>query len=176
MMNCFAVAVSLGLQYGVPLEEFVDVFTFSRFEPNGLVLGHDNVKRATSIIDFIFRDLAINYLDRHDLAHIPPAGQKSGGNGDSRGIEPSFTAAGIGEMSEGLVAGQGAQLGESVQIQNRPLIGYSDEAYDTFALKYQQSRQKGYEGDPCSECGAMTLVRNGSCLRCDSCGTTTGCS
>ncbi len=70
LMNCFAIAVSLGLQHGVPLEEFVDAFTFTGFEPSGIVQGHDRIKMARSIIDYIFRDLAITYLDRDDLGHV----------------------------------------------------------------------------------------------------------
>ncbi|MBN8222788.1 MAG: vitamin B12-dependent ribonucleotide reductase, partial [Spirochaetes bacterium] len=72
LMNGFAIAVSLGLQYGVPLEEFVEAFVFTKFEPNGVVQGHDRVKMATSVMDFIFRELAITYLDRNDLAHVSP--------------------------------------------------------------------------------------------------------
>src|SRR5208337_2402149 len=73
LMNNFAIAVSLGLQYGVPLEEYVDAFTFTRFEPAGLVRGNDRIKNATSILDYIFRDLAVSYLGRDDLAHVPRA-------------------------------------------------------------------------------------------------------
>jgi ribonucleoside-diphosphate reductase alpha chain len=135
MMNCFAIAVSLGLQYGVPLDEFVDVFTFTRFEPNGIVTGHVNIKRATSIIDFIFRDLALQYLERHDLAHVPLDRE-----------EP-----------------------------NR-LSGDDTESQMAEYVAYREARLKGYEGDPCSSCGALTLVRNGSCLKCMSCGSTNGCS
>ncbi|HCN84495.1 MAG TPA: hypothetical protein DIT07_12865, partial [Sphingobacteriaceae bacterium] len=70
LMNCFAIAISVGLQYGVPLEEFVDKFTFTRFEPSGMVGGHDNIKSATSIIDYIFRMLGYEYLHRTDLVHV----------------------------------------------------------------------------------------------------------
>jgi ribonucleoside-diphosphate reductase alpha chain len=70
MMNNFAIAISLGLQYGVPLEEYVDAFTFTRFEPAGMVQGNDAIKNATSILDYIFRELAVSYLARHDLAHV----------------------------------------------------------------------------------------------------------
>lgn len=162
IMNSFAIAVSLGLQYGVPLEEYVDVFTFARFEPNGQVTGHDNIKRATSIIDFIFRDLAINYLDRYDLAHIPPeektrSGAESGFSELAAGVSYQLTGDGMSVATE------------SVRVA---AFAYSDQAYD----KYAEARMKGYEGDPCPECGSMTLVRNGSCLKCNSCGTTTGCS
>lgn len=72
MANCLAIAVSLGLQHGVPLEEFVEAFVFTRFEPSGPVAGHDRIKMASSVVDFIFRELAITYLDRQDLAHVPP--------------------------------------------------------------------------------------------------------
>ena len=70
LMNNFAIAVSIGLQYGVPLDEFVEAFTFTRFEPQGLVTGNDTIKMATSILDYIFRELAISYLDRNDLGHM----------------------------------------------------------------------------------------------------------
>jgi hypothetical protein len=71
-MNNFAIAISLGLQYGVPLDEYVDAFTFTRFEPNGLVQGNDTIKNATSVLDYIFRELAVSYLARNDLAHVDP--------------------------------------------------------------------------------------------------------
>jgi ribonucleoside-diphosphate reductase alpha chain len=127
LLNSFAIAVSLGLQYGVPLEEYVDAFCFSRFEPNGMVKGHDYVKMATSVIDFIFRDLAISYLKRTDLGQV---------NADD------------------LIA---------TATQNN-------------ATRITQAKLKGYEGDPCTACGSFTLLRNGSCMKCDTCGTTTGCS
>ena len=73
LMNNFAIAISIGLQYGVPLEEFVDAFTFTRFEPAGLVIGNDSIKNATSVLDYIFRELAVSYLGRHDLAHVVPS-------------------------------------------------------------------------------------------------------
>ena len=73
LMNNFAIAISIGLQYGVPLEEFVEAFTFTRFEPSGIVEGNDAIKMATSILDYIFRELAISYLGRNDLAHVEPA-------------------------------------------------------------------------------------------------------
>ena len=71
MMNNFAIAISLGLQYGVPLDEYVEAFTFTRFEPAGMVMGNDRIKNATSILDYVFRELAVSYLDRDDLAHVP---------------------------------------------------------------------------------------------------------
>jgi ribonucleoside-diphosphate reductase alpha chain len=180
VMNCFAVAVSLGLQYGVPLEEFVDTFTFTRFEPNGLVLGHDNIKRTTSIIDFIFRDLAINYLGRHDLAHVRPdeidapknAARRSGfatSQDEEVGSELVFAAAPSTLLASG-------ELGLEASSDKVVAASFSEKAFDAYAVKYAEARMKGYEGDPCPECSSFTLLRNGSCLKCDTCGSTTGCS
>src|SRR6056297_2096564 len=89
MMNNFAIAVSVGLQYGVPLEEFVDAFTFTKFEPAGMVQGNDSIKNATSILDYIFRELAVSYLDRTDLAHVQPEGASFDtlGGGEHEGKE-----------------------------------------------------------------------------------------
>lgn len=197
MMNCFAIAVSLGLQYGVPLDEFVDVFTFTRFEPNGRVFGHDNIKRATSIIDFIFRDLAVNYLGRYDLAHVseetsePKVKQKktqaisitkeetvehhgNGGNGGNGGSGILGYQEGVSENHASLSLE--ASPTSTTKTSKKPVVAYSEEDFDSFALRYSEAKVKGYEGDPCPDCGALTLVRNGSCLRCDSCGSTTGCS
>ena len=92
MMNCFAIAISLGLQHGVPLDEFVDAFVFTRFEPNGMVKGNDpHIKMATSIIDYIFRELAITYLGRTDLAHVPDDDLRSDAIGTKPGQGPIAT-------------------------------------------------------------------------------------
>lgn len=141
LLNSFAIAVSLGLQYGVPLEEYVDAFTFTRFEPNGMVAGHANIKMATSVLDFIFRDLALTYLQRTDLVQVKPDDLISTGTGAELPSEDSaeFATSGIKKQS-------GAK------------------------------RTLGYEGDPCPSCGHLTLVRNGTCLKCMTCGGTTGCS
>ena len=88
LMNCFAIAISLGLQHGVPLEEFVDAFVFTRFEPNGMVKGNDHIKMATSIIDYIFRELAITYLGRTDLSHVPDDDLRSDAIGTKPGQGP----------------------------------------------------------------------------------------
>ncbi|MCL2008746.1 MAG: adenosylcobalamin-dependent ribonucleoside-diphosphate reductase [Treponema sp.] len=145
LLNSFAIAVSLGLQYGVPLEEYVDAFSFSRFEPNGIVKGHDYVKMATSVIDFIFRDLAISYLKRTDLGQVKPEDLLATGTGTGNpgGNEPA------------------------------PVSGPAPRGEDA---KFAQARLKGYEGDSCPVCGSLTLIRNGTCLKCDTCGSTTGCS
>lgn len=169
LMNCFSIAVSLGLQYGVPLEEFVDAFTFTRFEPNGIVIGHDNIKMATSVIDYIFRDLAMKYLGRYDLVHVSPEDLQSDTvQGEKVEEEPLLAIMETKEYhhSDGRV---------SVNSQRV----YSKESNSEMLAeqkKRQQAQLKGYIGDACPECGALTLVRNGSCLKCDSCGATTGCS
>jgi ribonucleoside-diphosphate reductase alpha chain len=173
LMNCFSIAISLGLQYGVPLEEFVDAFTFTRFEPNGMVSGHDNIKMATSVIDYIFRDLAFRYLDRFDLVHVKPEQLKPDAIHDESEKEEPLLA-----IMEGLEVQQEV-LHDDGRVSMKAHQVFSHEA-DAKMLKEQKKRQeaklKGYEGEPCPECQALTLVRNGSCLKCDSCGATTGCS
>ncbi len=192
IMNCFAISVSLGLQYGVPLDEFVDVFTFARFEPNGLVMGHDNIKRTTSIIDFVFRDLALNYLGRHDLVQVAPddvqaqnapaptPAPASNGNGHVKNGNGKGNGNGNHDVyplhkSTGTVFGGGLAMADSAP-EGGVAFAYSEKDFDAMAMKFTEARMKGYEGDPCPDCGALTLVRNGSCLKCNSCGNTTGCS
>ena len=198
LMNSFAIAVSLGLQYGVPLEEYVDAFTFSRFEPNGMVQGHDYVKMATSVIDYIFRDLAISYLRRTDLAQVKPedllatATKSDNGNGRiSAGFRPHQAALDSApEEGEQAVPDKDekARPKSSSTVSSETLNGPSSAGLVDVqkpskakleaeqAIKIAQARVKGYEGDPCPVCGYFTLVRNGTCLKCDTCGSTTGCS
>ncbi|MDR2159249.1 MAG: vitamin B12-dependent ribonucleotide reductase [Treponema sp.] len=203
LLNSFAIAVSLGLQYGVPLEEYVDAFTFSRFEPNGAVQGHDYVKMATSVIDYIFRDLAISYLKRTELGQIKPedllatgtkndtghdkisagfrphgpqTGSSGGVSGGTAGAGPAprplkAKTGGPGPGSAAVpVSGAAPSPASETQEQARPAPVQSE------AARVAQARMKGYEGDPCPVCGSFTLVRNGTCMKCDTCGGTTGCS
>jgi ribonucleoside-diphosphate reductase alpha chain len=160
LLNSFAIAVSLGLQYGVPLEEYVDAFTFSKFEPNGVVQGHDYVKMATSVIDFIFRDLAISYLKRSDLGQIKPEDLLDNGNKN----EPEKRSAPASRHIRAREGDPGRALspGDPPPQRSSALIA--------------EARVKGYEGDPCPACGSFTLVRNGACMKCETCGATTGCS
>ena len=218
MMNNFAIAVSVGLQYGVPLEEFVDAFTFTKFEPAGMVQGNDSIKNATSILDYIFRELAVSYLDRTDLAHVKPEGASfdSLGRGEEEGVsniqEMSETAAskslnvlkqisstgylrkrlpndlmvlqgGAGAVAFGggvdaaaaletlvpaVAAGGGmAQATTSTAVSSGTISSLS--ARD-------KAKMQGYEGEACGECGNFTLVRNGTCMKCNTCGGTSGCS
>ena len=164
LMNNFAIAVSLGLQHGVPLEEFVDAFVFTRFEPNGMVVGNDKIKMSTSVIDYIFRELAISYLDRNDLSHVDDQDLRSDevGTPKSERLDRSPTPA---VAATPVPAGSGVQAQARLQQRPAPLLTERDEA-----------RLKGYEGDACGNCGQMTLVRNGTCLKCMSCGETSGCS
>ena len=145
LLNSFAIAVSLGLQYGVPLEEYVDAFTFTRFEPNGIVNGHDHIKMTTSVLDFIFRDVALSYLGRTDLVQVKPDDLIATGMNKNGGPRPESNGNGHGEV---------------VPLDNEVHV----------------AKMKGYEGDPCSVCGHFSLVRSGTCMRCDTCGSTTGCS
>ena len=171
LMNCFSIAISLGLQYGVPLEEFVDAFTFTRFEPNGVVGGHDNIKMSTSVIDYIFRDLAMKYLGRHDLVHVAPTDlNPSAVHNEQKDEEPLLTMMSSTKKDEVHADGSVTQVQEKVYTKEANARMLSE------AKKRQAAKMKGYEGDPCPDCGAWTMVRNGSCMKCDSCGSTTGCS
>jgi ribonucleoside-diphosphate reductase alpha chain len=184
LMNCFAISISLGLQHGVPLEEFSDAFVFTRFEPNGIVTGNDRITMATSTIDYIFRELAINYLDRNDLAQVTPddlrgdaigkTDEKEGGKGDA----PPGISNGAGNGNGHSISdarlqrtGNGSQL-----VEKPPLAGNGLEVKVSTVSTVAIARMKGYEGDPCNECGQLTLVRNGTCLKCLTCGATSGCS
>jgi ribonucleoside-diphosphate reductase alpha chain len=184
LMNNFAIAVSLGLQHGVPLEEYVDAFTFTRFEPNGPVVGHENIKMATSILDYIFRELAVSYLGRYDLAQVQPSQQI-----DAMGPEPEYTAEEDGETtyhpSEPLRPATAAlpkPAPAPVPIPVAMLAGAVAAApmqrgsAQPVAERAREALAKGYCGDACGTCGQFTLVRNGTCLKCDSCGSTSGCS
>jgi len=146
LMNCFAIAISMGLQYGVPLEEFVEAFTIMRFEPNGPVSGHEQIKMATSIMDYVLRDLAINYLDRQDLANIKMTGEDL--RGDS--VKP-YIKKGNGH-SHYLPAAQ--QASGPAEIQD--------------------AKAKGYTGDPCPDCHRFTMIQRGTCKTCVSCGANSG--
>jgi ribonucleoside-diphosphate reductase alpha chain len=287
MMNNFAIAISLGLQYGVPLEEYVEAFTFTRFEPAGMVSGNEAIKNATSILDYIFRELAISYLGRHDLAHVQPediasttigrgveaekppapvsngfvrgraerfrvlgsdahgeargepkghggAGPKASGTGVIAAISPakpggiggagasatggspatayrrdvSPEASPAGEpagyaanlaytphpeeraqrASKGPLtlrspaepglegAGEGQGGGKAAGPAPHPEERAKRASKDDKAAQAAAARMKGYEGEACGECGNFTMVRNGTCLKCDTCGATSGCS
>ena len=171
-MNNFAICVSLGLQHGVPLEEYVDAFTFTRFEPNGIVTGNRNIKMATSVIDYIFRELAINYLGRHDLAQVMPDDLRS----SSIGTTPTPEYTDEEEFSVSSDDSHNAFLSAGIEQFSRMLPPVDVPAATETLSKREVSQAKGYTGDPCHECGILTMVRNGTCLRCNTCGATDGCS
>jgi ribonucleoside-diphosphate reductase alpha chain len=196
MMNNFAIAISIGLQYGVPLEEFVEAFTFTRFEPQGMVEGNETIKMATSILDYIFRELAISYLSRNDLAHVEPAdltpdtvgrGNVEGQLEKAAAVVERVTSKGYVRSKFLVVSGGASAASLSADISGATMSTTSQVAlsvdpetaiqqFDARAEEIRKARMKGYEGDACPECGNFTLVRNGTCLKCDTCGGTTGCS
>ena len=236
-INNFAIAVSLGLQYGVPLEEYVDAFTFTRFEPAGPVQGNDSIKFATSILDYVFRELAVSYQSRFDLAHVDPSetgfdalgkgveegrapdGNKfvskgltrsrtdklvvmQGGAADAQasGNVTSIASAGATASSPSPLGGEGGARSapgggasaltalktaeperelsptEKLEQQNWSKAGSAAQAAPSKAERRAEAKARGYEGDMCTECSNFTLVRNGTCMKCDTCGSTTGCS
>ncbi|KGD99626.1 vitamin B12-dependent ribonucleotide reductase [Rhizobium sp. YS-1r] len=252
-INNFAISVSLGLQYGVPLEEYVDAFTFTKFEPAGIVTGNDAIKNATSILDYVFRELAISYLGRHDLAHVDTSdfsntalgrGVSEGkadivSKGLTRGYKPTLVPkiggerpaaseakgaataaparASAGATVTAFAGAAARKLEPTVAISTSEVVSFkrdyeerarelaeeiveelaeeqqattglfSDAAADeattakTEAKKVENERRmrsiaQGYTGNMCSECQNFTMVRNGTCEKCDTCGATSGCS
>ncbi|WP_332302393.1 vitamin B12-dependent ribonucleotide reductase [Rhizobium sp. GR12] len=255
MMNNFAIAISLGLQYGVPLEEYVEAFTFTKFEPAGMVQGNDAIKNATSILDYVFRELAVSYLGRHDLAHVDTSdfsntalgkGIQEGktnllSTGWTRGYKPTLVSSNEGERAGSepkgsataaparasanvtSFAGSAARkLEPTVSITTSEIVSFkrdyeerakelageiaeeviddvvqeakqtatalfSDKAAADAASAKAEAKKKenerrmrsiaqGYTGNMCSECQNFTMVRNGTCEKCDTCGATSGCS
>jgi len=220
IINNFAIAVSLGLQYGVPLEEYVDAFTFTRFEPQGPVQGNDSIKYATSILDYVFRELAVSYLERFDLAHVDPSESSFDalGKGESEGkpapatnyvskgltrsrtdrlqvvrgatATPATDAARVAVVTALHASGATALKAEpeaklspaeklELRVEDVAELNIADAKLHAKAAateKRAEARAKGYEGEACGECGNFTLVRNGTCMKCDTCGSTTGCS
>jgi ribonucleoside-diphosphate reductase alpha chain len=213
LMNSFAMAISIGLQYGVPLEEFVDAFSFTRFEPSGMVTGNDAIKMATSILDYIFRELAVSYLGRTDLAHTDPSDflpdtighakdqHPTGEFSDHQEIEKITRLASNGYVRSNLyvlhrhkdqhikktsplrVEGSMAMATQTVEetyerksssLEIAPSPHFTPDM--TRIKMIATAKMKGYEGDSCQECGNFTLIRNGTCLKCDTCGSTSGCS
>jgi ribonucleoside-diphosphate reductase alpha chain len=187
MTNCFAIAISLGLQHGVPLEEYVDAFQFTRFEPNGVVQGNPHIKMTTSVIDYIFRELAITYLGRHDLAQVNPEDLR--GDALHREPEPEFESEEVvGErlvepkpLPPAFATPRSGHLHPLPENGNGHGNGHANSGLatvlpQTLEDRIKLARLKGYEGDPCSECGQLTLVRSGACCKCDTCGATSGCS
>jgi ribonucleoside-diphosphate reductase alpha chain len=197
LMNNFAIAISLGLQHGVPLEEFVEAFTFTRFEPNGPVIGHDHIKMSTSILDYIFRELAVSYLGRYDLAHVQPsmemdamgpeaaeeyvAEEEGGTNLRSVGVAEKLHPVSS-HLHPGASAPSSQPIAKTGDVTSPapPARRGRNGGTATLTLSRTEainaSKAKGYTGNACGECGQLTMVRNGACEKCDSCGATSGCS
>lgn len=188
MLNCFAIAISIGLQYGVPLEEFVDAFVFTKFEPSGLVTGHERIKMASSIVDYIFRDLAINYLGRDDLAHVEArqSTKKTSKNTSVMSLhnhyeqltDENVTDSKINDNNETnhSLSSKTTKIttnNSSHTMNGNNLHANGKATHDTIS---NINLKNGYEGEACPECQNMTLIRNGVCLLCTTCGSTTGCS
>ncbi|MEM7067721.1 MAG: vitamin B12-dependent ribonucleotide reductase [Pseudomonadota bacterium] len=231
MMNNFAISVSLGLQYGVPLDEYVDAFTFTKFEPAGMVQGNDAIKNATSILDYIFRELGISYLGRHDLAHVdqsdfsatalgkgmeegnaqviskgltrghnisvirPTSGEPQGSAGTpapSKGGQPvtavsssgslasqsAAVAANINEEPTAFKRDIDPEASPSAEVVTEVTTEVVAEVQPTVNADEQRAKalMQGYTGNSCDDCGNFTMVRNGTCEKCDTCGATSGCS
>ena len=222
LMNCFAIAVSIGLQHGVPLEAYVDSFLFTKFEPNGMVTGNDRIQMATSIIDYVFRELAVTYLGRDDLAHLAHLGPvdlsststaEAERSADTAAVRSADTAASgaapAGAPASALAVGaetaaaavvaapaalpapdaaslvtiaepSGGVEAPAVEVATEAVLEAhtTDVRLEARAVPVQasQARQLGFEGDPCPECGQLMMVRSGTCLKCVSCGATSGCS
>lgn len=176
LLNCFAISISLGLQHGVPLEEFVDAFVFTRFEPSGMVNGHDRIKMATSVIDYIFRDLAVTYLGRNDLSHVESSDLTDKEKDYRSIVEPEYE-------SEEIISERMIELDKKTKvIQPVPVNGNGNgkkekmQQGNAIVKLIENAKTRGYTGDICPECQSMTMVRNGTCLKCTTCGSTTGCS
>ena len=229
LMNNFAIAISVGLQYGVPLEEFVEAFTFTRFEPAGLVIGNDSIKNATSVLDYIFRELGVSYLGRTDLAHVVPAADEDigDGSGGGGGRGSGDRQGGLDRLSarpyeadgggEGRRRAAHADAGRACAFRNpgrrfrrrrrawsicprsapaskprftgpagnpvgaqvaslEAALSSKQAVREAHARRVAEARMKGFEGDSCGACGNFTLVRNGTCMKCNTCGSTSGCS
>src|SRR5699024_3949036 len=168
LTNCFAIAISLGLQHGVPLEEYVDAFTFTKFDPSGPVQGSPHIKTTTSVIDFIFRELAVTYMGRDDLAHVSSEDIVTRELHPSERVGPTMPYNRPGQQ-QAEPKPQSEPVGEGTSaVQNQAKSSYESD--------YERAKELGYTGDSCPECGSMTMVRNGTCQKCITCGSTTGCS
>jgi ribonucleoside-diphosphate reductase alpha chain len=177
LLNSFAIAISLGLQHGVPLEEFVDAFVFTRFEPSGVVTGNQRIKFSTSVIDYIFRELAVTYLNRYDLAHV---------SADDLLSSTKINKVSDDFVSEELISEKVYEVGsrDSANYNSKLVTSDTKDTTSKFLNKQstvikqqvQRAIEKGYTGDICTECNSMTMVRNGTCLKCMTCGSTSGCS
>ena len=217
LMNNFAISISIGLQYGVPLDEYVDAFTFTRFEPAGMVVNNDAIKMSTSILDYIFRELAISYLGRSDLAHaeaedllpdtigggeeqtvrapmLPDRSGRAGpGASSDDPVSAGYVRSNLLVLNGGAGGARNDERGgrETTRLREAPERNAPAAAFSRHAQRadhgagasvangrdpLHQAHGRGYEGEACGDCGNFTLVRNGTCMKCVTCGATSGCS
>jgi len=163
LMNCFAISVSMGLQHGVPLDAYVRQFTFTRFEPQGIVEGHPNIKFSTSIIDYVFRVLGVEYLKQYDFAQVPPKEEQE------ELQNPTDVAA-----AHRLEAAPPSEAAPDIEPAEQVTFGYDEGAQHPSALDQQLGEMMG-DAPMCDKCGHIT-VRNGACYKCLNCGNSMGCS
>jgi ribonucleoside-diphosphate reductase alpha chain len=162
LMNNFAISVSIGLQYGVPLDEFVDAFVFTRFEPAGQVTGNGAIRSATSILDYIFRELAVSYLDRQDLANADP---------------DAFNADGLGDgAAAGRLTGPPAPLPASKFISKGFSRGAAPDnlVFLSAGPRKRANDAEAGESDVCPACGDLAVTRQGGRMVCETCGAAPG--
>jgi ribonucleoside-diphosphate reductase alpha chain len=164
LMNCFAISVSMGLQHGVPLESYVEQFTFTRFEPSGPVEGHPNIKFATSMIDYVFRVLGVDYMKRYDFAHVPPQEMRT---------EISNPT----DVNAGQQAEQAARAlpPPPMQPDDKRQVGLFEQVAAVHSSLDEQLGDMMGDAPMCDNCGHIT-VRNGACYKCLNCGNSMGCS
>ena len=167
ILNSFAIAISIGLQYGVPLEEFCEAYLFTKFEPNGMVQDHPVIRMCTSVLDLVFRDLAITYLGQTELAVVNPEDLLSD-SGPMKSLSPGHKRP---SHTFGISAEEVADV-EAVFGGVMNVAPAAKKPLDASAV----ARQQGFTGDPCPSCGHLTMVRNGTCAKCTTCGGTSGCS
>jgi ribonucleoside-diphosphate reductase alpha chain len=174
MLNCFAIAISIGLQYGVPLEEFVEKFVFTRFEPSGMV-DHPNIKSTTSIIDFMFRLLAYEYLGRNDLVHVLDKPEVQNMGNEKWDIATPTIGERVHELSDVRVLGNtnnpnGQQQGTKAQQE-----GLDKKVNTEFDAINSAAKNMQSDAPACNTCGHIT-IRSGTCYKCLNCGNSMGCS
>jgi len=167
LMNNFAISISIGLQYGVPLEEYVDAFLFTRFEPAGEVKGNETIRHATSILDYIFRELAVSYLGRTDLAQVDPFDAR--GDGLSKRATDAESAARL--ISRGFA--RGASPDNLVMLRPRSVVENIRDRKDA-PVAPPKPVATGYRNDPCSACGHFTVEQTGKCAACGATGEASG--
>ena len=183
LLNCFAVLASKALQYGMPLEKMVDTFTFTRFEPSGPVQGHEAIKNATSIIDYVFRAVGYEYLGREDFVHVRAVDETEGieyGSGDREGVTAWLSPGRElwerqqSRKREAKGGTNNPTNGNGVNGSNRP--AQATGTASDLEVKVAAAKAHGYTGEQCGNCGSMRVKQNGACHVCEECGTTSGCS